>query len=66
MSLSLERRRQRSSKPCVASTTRSIKTTEAQTAKTAKNDKDGDWDPQPQGSRFTRRMIIAEGPVVTK
>jgi hypothetical protein len=37
------------------------KKTEAHTAKEAKNDKDGDWGPQPGGSRFTRRMIVAQG-----
>ncbi len=40
--------------------------TEAHTAKEAKHDKGGDWGPQPGGSHFTRRMIVAEGPVVTK
>ncbi len=35
-------------------------------AKDAKDDKGGDWGPQPGGSRFTRRMITAQGPVVTK
>jgi hypothetical protein len=39
---------------------------EASTAKDAKHDKGGDWGPQPGGKRFTRRMITAEGPVVTK
>ena len=39
---------------------------EAHTAKEAKHDSGGDWGLQPNGSHFTRRMVVAEGPVVAK
>jgi hypothetical protein len=42
------------------------KKVEGKAAKTAKDDKHGDWGPQPGGGRFTRRMIVAEGTVTTK
>jgi hypothetical protein len=42
------------------------KEVEGKTAEKAKDDKNGDWGPQPGGTRFTRRMIVAEGPVATK
>jgi hypothetical protein len=39
---------------------------EASTAAKAKDDKHGDWGPQPGGTRFTRRMVVAEGGVTAK
>jgi len=42
------------------------KKVETKTAEKAKDDKHGDWGPQPGGSRFTRRMVVAEGPVTAK